>query len=89
MQTEQSIYTDLKEGIWNGMGTSLEWMTVVGRRRFTSGQRTVEGEEKDSYNHRRSAVTDFMRSKTWNKLWQKISMIGVWEWIDGSQLFRV
>ena len=29
------------------MDTSLEWKIVVGQRRFTSGHRTVVGEEED------------------------------------------
>ena len=36
----------------NGMDTSLEWKIVVDQRRFTSGNRTVEGEEEDRNNQR-------------------------------------
>ena len=35
---------------------------VVGQRRFTSGHRTVGGEEEDLNNHG-GTVTDFMRSR--------------------------
>ena len=30
---------------------TLEWKIVVGQRRFTSGHRTVGGEEEDRKNH--------------------------------------
>ena len=30
---------------------SLEWMIVTGRRRITSGHRTIGGEEEDRNNH--------------------------------------
>jgi hypothetical protein len=33
------------------MEISLEWKIVYGRRRFTSGNRTVGGEEEDRYIH--------------------------------------
>jgi hypothetical protein len=33
------------------MNTSLEWKIVVGQRTFTSGHRTVGGEEEDRNNH--------------------------------------
>ena len=33
------------------MDTSLEWKIVVGERRYTSGHRTVGGEEEDRNNH--------------------------------------
>jgi hypothetical protein len=49
------------------MDTSLEWKIVVGRRRFTSGHRTEEGdEEKRKKNPQQSwkkQVADFMRSR--------------------------
>ena len=42
---------EFKEGNYNGMDTSLEEKIVVGQRRFTSGHRTVGGEEEDRNNH--------------------------------------
>ena len=42
--------TEFKEGNANGMDTSLKWIVVVGRRRFTSEHRTV-GEVEDRINH--------------------------------------
>ena len=39
--------------VWSapGIDTFLEWKIVVGQRRFTSGHRTVGGEEEDRNNH--------------------------------------
>ena len=37
--------------IYYGMDTLLEWKIVVGRRRFTSGHRTVGEEEEDRNYH--------------------------------------
>ena len=44
------------------MDTSLEWKVVVGHRRFTSGHRTVGGEQEECNNHK-NKETDFMRSR--------------------------
>jgi len=33
------------------MDTSLEWKMAIGQRRFTSGHRTVGGEEEDCNSH--------------------------------------
>ena len=48
MQAEHSILDKIQR---NGMDASLEWKIPVGRRRFTSGQLTVGGEEKDRNIH--------------------------------------
>ena len=37
-----------------GMDTSLQWMIVVSRKVFTSGHRTVGGEEEHRNNHGRT-----------------------------------
>ena len=55
------------------MDASLEWEIVFGRRRFTSGHRTVGGEEEDHNNH--GKPRDGLHEK------QKY---GVWEWMDAS-----
>ena len=44
-------FREFKERNWNGMDTSLEWKIVVGERLFTSGHRTVGGEEEDRNNN--------------------------------------
>ena len=49
------------------MGTSLEWKTVVGLRRFASGHRTVEGEEEDHKNHGRTMWLTSWEAKTERK----------------------
>ena len=55
---------------------------VVGQRRFTSGHRTLGGEEEQSWNQ----VTDFIKNINMEEdmaedLWS-------FEWIDGSWLYR-
>ena len=44
------------------MDIFLEWKIVVGQRRFTSGHRTVGGEEEDR-NNRGGTKMDFMKSR--------------------------
>ena len=51
MQAEQSILDKFKEDNCRGMDTFLEWKTVLGQKRFTSGHRTVGGEEEDCNKH--------------------------------------
>ena len=35
----------------------------------------------------RNQVTDFMKTETWKKIWQKIDIFDVWEWMDSSWLY--
>ena len=65
------------------MDTFLEWKIVFGESRFTSGHRTVGGEEENRNNHGRIKRRTSWEAETWKK-WQKIDIFGVWEWIDGS-----
>ena len=53
MQAEQSILDRIqrRQLKWYGIYTFLEWKIVVGRRRFTSGHRTVGEEEEDRNYH--------------------------------------
>ena len=48
------------------MDTSLEWNMFVGQRRFTSGYRTVGGEEEDGNNQGRTKCP----------IWQRIDIFG-------------
>ena len=62
MQSNQ-FYTGLKRGTRVGMDTSLEWMIVVGRRRFTNvhrTERTRRGRPEQSWKNK---MTAFMRSR--------------------------
>ena len=68
------------------MDTFLEWKIVVGRRRFTSGHRTVGGEEEDRNNYGGTKWRTSWKAETWKKIWQKIDIFGVCEWMDGSWL---
>ena len=68
--------------------SSLEWMIVVGRRRFINVHRTVGGEEDDHNNHGGTNWRTSWKAETWEKLWQKIDIFGVWEWMEGSWLCR-
>ena len=43
---------EFKKGNWNGLDTFLEWKTVFGQRRITSGHRTLGGEEEDHNNYK-------------------------------------
>ena len=63
------------------MGTSLEWKIVVGERRFTSGHRTLE--EK-----RKTAAVMEERSDGLHEKQKHGRIFGVWEWMDGSWLYR-
>ena len=54
IQAEHSIQTEFKEDRLKGMGTSLEWMIVIGQRKSTNGYRTVGGEEEERNNHGRA-----------------------------------
>ena len=45
------------------MDAYLEWMIIVGQRRFTSGHRTVREEEEDHNNHGGTKWRNFLRSK--------------------------
>ena len=58
------------------------------QRKFTSGHRTVGGEEEDRNNHGGTKWRTSWRAETWKKIWQKIDIFGVWEWMDGSWLYR-
>ena len=55
IQAEQSILDRIQrmQLKWC-VHTSLEWKIVVGQRRFTSGHRTVGGEEENRSNHGRT-----------------------------------
>ena len=67
------------------MDTSLEWKIVVDRRNFTSKNRTVGGEEEDRNNNPgRNKWRSPREEETWKKIWQKIDIFGVCEYIDGS-----
>ena len=68
------------------MDTSLLWKIVFGQRRFTSGHRTVGGEEEDHNNHGGTQVTDFMKSRNMEE--DMVDIFGIWEWMDGSWLYR-
>ena len=69
------------------MVTSLEWKIVIGLRRFTSGHR-IEGEVEDRNNHGRTKTRTSLEVETRKKIWQKIDIFDIWEWIDGSELYR-
>ena len=45
------------------MDTSLEWKTVVGQRRFTSGHRTVGEEEEGA-----TIMEETSEAETWKKI---------------------
>ena len=49
------------------MDTFLEWKIVVGRRRLTSGHRTVGGEEEDRNNH--EGTMKSRKAGTWKNIW--------------------
>ena len=49
MQAEQSMLDGIQRSNRNGMDTSLEWKIVVGQRGFTSGHRTVVGEDHNNH----------------------------------------
>ena len=51
------------------------------------GHCTVGGEEDDRNNHGGTKRRTSCRAETWNKIWQKIDIFGVWEWMDGSWLY--
>ena len=51
MPAEQSTFTESEPGYWNGIGTSLLWMILIGRRSFTSGHRWEGIEEEKHNNH--------------------------------------
>jgi hypothetical protein len=51
MQEEQNIWTELHQGNWNDVGTSLEWIIYVGGKTPTSGHRTLGKEVEDRNNH--------------------------------------
>ena len=59
---KNQFYTEFKEDNGNGMDTSLEWKIGLGRRRFTSGHRTVGREEEERNNHGRTKW-HFMKSR--------------------------
>ena len=59
------------------MDTSFEWMTVVGRKIFTCGYRTVEGEEEDTTTMEEPSYGLHDKQKHGIRY-------GFWEWIDGS-----
>ena len=68
------------------MDTSLEWKIVVGQRRFTSGQRTVGGEEEDK--SWRNQVTDFMKSRNMEEDMAEDRHVWRLEAMEGSWLYR-
>ena len=70
------------------MDTSLEWKIVVGQRRFTSGHRTVGGEEEDRNNHGETKWWTSWEAETWKKIWQKIYIFDILKLMDGSWLYR-
>ena len=70
------------------MYTSLEWKIVVGQRWFTSGHRTVGGEEEDRNNHGGTNWRTSWKAETRKQIWQKIDIFGVWEGVNDSCLYR-
>ena len=66
----------------------LEWKIVVGRRRFTSGHRTVGEEEEDRNYHGGTRWRTSWRAEAWKRIWRRIDIFGVWEWMDGPWLCR-
>ena len=62
------------------MDTSLKWKIVDGQI-FTSGHRKLEGEEEDHSNHGGTKWRTSWKAETWKKIWQKIDIFGIWEWI--------
>ena len=51
MQIEQFILDRIQRRQSIGMDTSLERKIIFGQRRFTSGHRTVGGDEEDRNSH--------------------------------------
>ena len=49
-------------------------MTVVGRRRFTSGHRMGGGQEEDQINHGRTKRQTLCEAETWKKLWHFVRL---------------
>ena len=77
IQAEESVLETLKIENWNGMvDIFLEWKIVVGQRWFTSGHRTVEGEEEARKIHGGTIWLTLWEAETW----KKIGIFGVWEW---------
>ena len=68
------------------MDTFLEWKIVIGRKRFTSGHRTLEEEEEeekeDRNNHKKNEVTDFTNSKNMEEYMAED--IQLWRLVEGS-----
>ena len=63
------------------MDTSLEWKIVAGQIIFTSGHCTVAGEEEDRNYHARTKWRTSWEAEIRKKIWQKIDIFGVWEWM--------
>ena len=64
MQAEQSILDRIQRRQLKRYGPLLlEWKIFVDQTRYTSGHRTVGGEEEDCNYHGRNQVTDLMRSR--------------------------
>jgi hypothetical protein len=51
----------------------------------TPQSRRKSGRPEQSW---KNQMTDFMRTETWKKMWLKMDISGVWEWIDGPLLYR-
>ena len=61
------------------MDTSLEWKIVVGQK-FTSGHRTVGGEEEDHNNHGGTRWWTSWRAEAWKRIWRRIDIRTVKQW---------
>ena len=53
-----------------------EWKIVVGRRRFTSGPRTVGEEEEDRNYHGGTRWRTLWRAEAWKRIWRRIDIFG-------------
>ena len=84
MQAVQSVLDRIQRRKLNWHGHLIRMDVVVDWRRFTSGHRTVGGEEDDRNNNRRTKWRTSWEAWTWKKIRQKIDIFGVWEWIDDS-----
>ena len=83
MQAEQSILDRIQR-------RQLKWYEHLLRmedsrwpKRFTSGHRTVGGEEEDHNTQGRTKWRTSWEAETWRNI-RQMDIFGVWEWMDGS-----
>ena len=90
MKAEPSIIGRIQRRQLKWHGHLLGMMNIVfGQRRFTSGHRTVGGEEDVRMNYRGTKWRMSRKPETWNKICPKIGIFGFLNYFITGIIFSI